>query len=201
MNDREQVFDSLQLYENINGKEKVSSTEVEEPTGEEKFTFITTASSLERMSPNSEHEIPEAKVNPVRRQSQSGPLTSRTVLSHSASEKGHIFERFDICNCCLRLHFRSACPIYRNFQTIQLVIFLSARSQSEQQTASIVRRAPSFSGPLNLSTRASSNSLSAPIKYSGGEQVTLAVFVQLSGFIASLAVELKSVLSISNRIP
>ncbi|KAG7546375.1 Protein kinase-like domain superfamily [Arabidopsis suecica] len=134
VNDRVQVFDSLQLYETMNGKEKVSNTEVEEPTCEEKFTFITTASSLERMSPNSEHGIPEAKVKPVRRQSQSGPLTSKTVLSHSASEKGHIFER----------------------------------SQSEQQTASTVRRAPSFSGPLNLSTRASSNSLSAPIKYSGG---------------------------------
>ncbi|KAG7621589.1 Protein kinase domain [Arabidopsis suecica] len=134
VNDREQVFDSLQLYENMNGKEKVSNTEVEEPTCKEKFTFVTTTSSLERMSPNSEHDIPEAKVKPLRRQSQSGPLTSRTVLSHSASEKSHIFER----------------------------------SESEPQTAPTVRRAPSFSGPLNLSTRASSNSLSAPIKYSGG---------------------------------
>lgn len=31
-----------------------------------------------------------------------------------------------------------------------------------------VRRAPSFSGPLNLPNRASANSLSAPIKSSGG---------------------------------
>ncbi|EOA15677.1 hypothetical protein CARUB_v10006275mg [Capsella rubella] len=134
VNDREQVFDKLLPFENLNGKEKASNTEVEERTYEEKFTFITTASSLERMSPNSEHDIPEAKVKPVRRQSQSGPLTSRTVLSHSASEKGHIFER----------------------------------SESEQQPAPTVRRAPSFSGPLNLSTRASANSLSAPMKYSGG---------------------------------
>ncbi|XP_010439085.1 PREDICTED: serine/threonine-protein kinase fray2-like isoform X1 [Camelina sativa] len=134
VNDREQVFDRLQPCENMNGKEKASNTEVDEPYCEEKFTFITTASSLERMSPNSEHDIPEAKVKPVRRQSQSGPLTSRTVLSHSASEKGHIYER----------------------------------SESEQQTAPTVRRAPSFSGPLNLPTRASANSLSAPIKYSGG---------------------------------
>uniref|UniRef100_A0A1J3IRX5 Serine/threonine-protein kinase fray2 n=1 Tax=Noccaea caerulescens TaxID=107243 RepID=A0A1J3IRX5_NOCCA len=111
-------------------------TEVEEPSSEEKFTFITNASSVEQTTPASpEHDIPEAKVKPVRRQSQSGPLTSRTVLSHSASEKGHMFER----------------------------------SESEhQQTTPSVRRAPSFSGPLNLSTRASSNSLSAPIKYSGG---------------------------------
>ncbi|XP_019092627.1 PREDICTED: uncharacterized protein LOC109129255 [Camelina sativa] len=100
----------------MNGKEKASNTEVDEPYCKEKFTFITTASSLERMSPDSEHDIPEAKVKPVRRQSQSGPLTSRTVLCHSASEKGHIFER----------------------------------SESEQQTAPTDRRAPSFSGPLNL---------------------------------------------------
>lgn len=89
-----QVNDSPVLYENMNGKEKVSTTEVEEPNCEEKFTFITNASSV---TPNSEHEVPEAKVNkPVRRQSQSGPLTSRAVVSHSASEKGQIFERLDI---------------------------------------------------------------------------------------------------------
>ncbi|KAG5413816.1 hypothetical protein IGI04_001383 [Brassica rapa subsp. trilocularis] len=126
------VNDSPVLYENMNGKEKVSTTEVEEPNCEEKFTFITNASSV---TPNSEQEVSEAKVNkPVRRQSQSGPLTSRAVVSHSASEKGQIFER----------------------------------SESEHQAAPSVKRAPSFSGPLNLSTRASSNSLSAPIKYSGG---------------------------------
>lgn len=34
-----------------------------------------------------------------------------------------------------------------------------------------VRRTPSFSGPLMLPNRASANSLSAPIKSSGGKQV------------------------------
>ncbi|CAH8382880.1 unnamed protein product [Eruca vesicaria subsp. sativa] len=119
-------------FHNMNGKEKVSTTEVDEPKSEEKFTFITTSSSV----PNSEQEVSEAKVKPVRRQSQSGPLTSRAFISqsHSSSEKGQIIERSD----------------------------------SEHQAAPSVKRAPSFSGPLNLSTRASSNSLSAPIKYSGG---------------------------------
>lgn len=112
MNDRAQVFDSL--CENMNGKEKVSSTAVEEPTCKEKFTFITTASSVEQVTPFSEHDIPEAKVKPVRRQSQSGPLTSRTVLSHSASEKSHIFERFD---------FRSACPLFKKFSKISTCNF------------------------------------------------------------------------------
>ncbi|KAL1222554.1 Serine/threonine-protein kinase BLUS1 [Cardamine amara subsp. amara] len=135
VNDRAQVFDSPLLCENMNGKEKVFRTAaVGESTWEEKFTFVTTASSVEQMAPNSEHDIPEAKIKPVRRQTQSGPLTSKTVLSHSASEKGPIFER----------------------------------SGSEHQTAPTVQRTPSFSGPLNLPTRASANSLSAPIKYSGG---------------------------------
>lgn len=34
-----------------------------------------------------------------------------------------------------------------------------------------VRRAPSFSGPLMLPNRASANSLSAPIKSSGGNNL------------------------------
>ncbi|CAN8325748.1 unnamed protein product [Cochlearia groenlandica] len=129
-----QVPHSSLPCENMNGKEKVPNTEVEEPTFKEKITFITTATSVEQMAPNSEHDIPEANVKPVRRQSQSGPLTSMTVLSHSASEKSHMFES----------------------------------SEGENETTQPVRRAPSFSGPLNLPTRASSNSLSAPIKYSGG---------------------------------
>lgn len=88
MNDRGNV-----LSENMNGKEKVSNTEVEEPNCEEKFTFVTTASSV---TPNSEQDVSDAKVKPVRRQSQSGPLTSRAVVSQSATEKGQIFERLDI---------------------------------------------------------------------------------------------------------
>ncbi|XP_010529667.1 PREDICTED: serine/threonine-protein kinase BLUS1-like [Tarenaya hassleriana] len=42
------------------------------------------------------------------------------------------------------------------------------RPESERQTTTSVRRAPSFSGPLMLPNRASANSLSAPIKSSGG---------------------------------
>ncbi|XP_010436783.1 PREDICTED: serine/threonine-protein kinase BLUS1-like [Camelina sativa] len=42
------------------------------------------------------------------------------------------------------------------------------RSDSERLLKPSVRRAPSFSGPLNLPNRASANSFSAPIKSSGG---------------------------------
>ncbi|GER28717.1 serine/threonine protein kinase [Striga asiatica] len=71
------------------------------------------------------------------RQTQSGPLVPAAVLSHSQSERAHNFERCEI----------------ENHQ-------IADKAQSG-------RKAPSFSGPLNLPNRASANSLSAPIKSSG----------------------------------
>ncbi|PHT57781.1 Serine/threonine-protein kinase fray2 [Capsicum baccatum] len=75
---------------------------------------------------------------PKARQSQSGPLMAGMVLSHSASERARNSERSEIEN------------------------------QQPGDKALPVRRAPSFSGPLMLPNRASGNSLSAPIKSSGG---------------------------------
>jgi len=51
--------------------------------------------------------------------------------------------------------------------------FITFRFENENQLSSEksnrdIRRAPSFSGPLMLPNRASANSLSAPIKSSGG---------------------------------
>ncbi|XP_042024511.1 germinal center kinase 3-like [Salvia splendens] len=77
------------------------------------------------------------------RQTQSGPLVPGMVLSNSQSERARNFERYENDN--------------------HLV------AEKSQQ----VRRAPSFSGPLNLPNRASANSLSAPIKSSGGFKDTL----------------------------
>ncbi|XP_057510991.1 serine/threonine-protein kinase BLUS1-like isoform X1 [Actinidia eriantha] len=72
-------------------------------------------------------------------QTQSGPLMPAIVLSHSMSENGRIFERCE------------------------------NESQSlAGRSVRVVRKAPSFSGPLMLPNRASGNSLSAPIKSSGG---------------------------------
>ncbi|KAI3469126.1 hypothetical protein Pfo_025789 [Paulownia fortunei] len=71
-------------------------------------------------------------------QTQSGPLMPGIVLSHSLSERARNLERYEIGN------------------------------QQVAEKAQQVRRAPSFSGPLNLPNRASANSLSAPIKSSGG---------------------------------
>uniref|UniRef100_A0A1J3HIM3 Serine/threonine-protein kinase fray2 n=1 Tax=Noccaea caerulescens TaxID=107243 RepID=A0A1J3HIM3_NOCCA len=130
VNDREQVFGNQLLSENMNGKEKVSDTDVVEPICEEK-----TASSTEQMAPSSEHDVPQAKAKPVRRQTQSGPLSPAILSTNTDSSKVHGY----------------------------------ARPESERQpTTSSVRKAPSFSGPLNLPNRASANSFSAPIKSSGG---------------------------------
>ncbi|KAK4369635.1 hypothetical protein RND71_013427 [Anisodus tanguticus] len=75
---------------------------------------------------------------PKARQSQSGPLMAGVVLSHLASERARNSERSEIEN------------------------------QQPVDKTHPVRRAPSFSGPLMLPNRASGNSLSAPIKSSGG---------------------------------
>ncbi|XP_010541851.1 PREDICTED: serine/threonine-protein kinase BLUS1 isoform X2 [Tarenaya hassleriana] len=133
VNNRGQVCGNQLLYENTNRKEKDSDFEVVEPICEEK-TEIKKEASVEQTASNSEHDVPQAKAKPVRRQSQSGPLSPGIALSNSAFEKGHAYERLE----------------------------------SERQTAPSVRRAPSFSGPLMLPNRASANSLSAPIKSSGG---------------------------------
>ncbi|CAK8572203.1 unnamed protein product [Lathyrus sativus] len=70
---------------------------------------------------------------------QSGPLVPGTVLGHYLPERGRLFERFE-----------------------------NESQLSGEKSNRDIRRAPSFSGPLMLPNRASANSLSAPIKSSGG---------------------------------
>ncbi|KAL8200984.1 hypothetical protein R6Q57_012323 [Mikania cordata] len=91
-----------------------------------------------------------------KRQTQSGPLVAGVVLNHSKSERTRYLER--------------------------------SENESSQSIDKIhqVRTAPSFSGPLNLPNRASGNSLSAPIKPTGGYRESLdekskANLVQIKG--------------------
>ncbi|GKA92821.1 serine/threonine-protein kinase BLUS1 isoform X1 [Tanacetum coccineum] len=91
------------------------------------------------------------------RQTQSGPLVAGVVLNHSKSERTRAFERYE-----------------------------SDGSQAVDKVHQQVRRAPSFSGPLNLPNRASGNSLSAPIKSTGGfrdslDEKSKANLVQIKG--------------------
>ncbi|KAK4381123.1 Germinal center kinase [Sesamum angolense] len=99
------------------------------------------ASKAELLPPILEKDAAQAKTKSQTgrpRQTQSGPLMPGTVLSHSLSERTRQLERCEIDD--------------------------NQVAEKAQQ----VRRAPSFSGPLNLPNRASANSLSAPIKSSGG---------------------------------
>lgn len=50
-------------------------------------------------------------------------------------------------------------------------------NQQQAEKGQQVRRAPSFSGPLMLPNRASANSLSAPIKSSGGSKFISLQFI------------------------
>ncbi|KAE9619100.1 putative protein kinase STE-STE20-Fray family [Lupinus albus] len=91
------------------------------------------------------------------RKTVSGPLVPGMVLGHSLSERGRIFER--------------------SGNESQL---LGEKSNRE------LRKNPNLSGPLMLPKRASSNSLSAPIKSSGGHRDSLddkskANLVQIKG--------------------
>lgn len=91
------------------------------------------------------------------RQSQSGPLIPAIVLGQTSAERGRVCERPE-----------------NEYQ--------SAAEKSNRGS----RKVPSFSGPLMLPTRASANSLSAPIKPSGGyrdslEDKSKANLVQIKG--------------------
>ncbi|KAK9161077.1 hypothetical protein Syun_007418 [Stephania yunnanensis] len=91
------------------------------------------------------------------RQSQSGPLGPMAMLSHSFSEKSRTTEKYE-----------------------------SETQPSSEKGKREVRKVPSFSGPLMLPNRASANSLSAPIRSSGGfrdslDEKTKANVVQIKG--------------------
>ncbi|KAK4423119.1 Serine/threonine-protein kinase fray2 [Sesamum alatum] len=122
-------------------KEKVSASDLTESDNQGKNGLKKSASKAELPPPVQEKDVAQAKTRNQTgrpRQTQSGPLMPGTVLSHSLSERTRNLERCEI----------------DNHQVVE--------------KAQQVRRAPSFSGPLNLPNRASANSLSAPIKSSGG---------------------------------
>ncbi|KAK6947981.1 Protein kinase domain [Dillenia turbinata] len=139
------------------GKGKYVKDEMGELCGREKIGYGKDGTSTESTS-EVEMLQHKAKVQTVKsRQTQSGPLMPNVVLAHSFLEKGQGSERCE----------------NENQPPVE-------RSRRE------VRRAPSFSGPLMLPNRASGNSLSAPIKSSGGfrdslEDKSKANLVQIKG--------------------
>ncbi|XP_051114803.1 serine/threonine-protein kinase BLUS1-like isoform X2 [Andrographis paniculata] len=121
-------------------KEKISESDLIEPDNQGNTGISRNTSKAQLSPPVAEKDGAQTKGRVLTgkpSRTQSGPLTPGTVLSHSQSERARNFERYEIEN------------------------------QQLAERPLGVRRVPSFSGPLNLPTRASANSLSAPIKSSG----------------------------------
>lgn len=126
----------------LNRKGKVVESDLLESRCQEKVGWRKNGSSTEASSSLSEKDMVQAKTKTQTvkiRQTQSGPLMPGAVLSHSVSERVRISERTEL-----------------------------ELQPSTEKAFQQVRRAPSFSGPLMLPNRASANSLSAPIKSTGG---------------------------------
>ncbi|KAJ9706326.1 hypothetical protein PVL29_001714 [Vitis rotundifolia] len=152
--------DELAQAECLSKKGKSLRCDSLESSNQEKIGQEKDISSAEMMPSTSEKDMVNAKTKTQivkGRQTQSGPLMPGAVLSHSLSDRGRSFERSE--------------------NEIQPITEKANRE---------VRRAPSFSGPLMLPTRASANSLSAPIKSSAGyrdslEEKSKANLVQIKG--------------------
>ncbi|KAF5734956.1 serine/threonine-protein kinase BLUS1-like isoform X1 [Tripterygium wilfordii] len=155
---RGKANDSEHQSENVNKKGKTLEFEILEPVGQQKTNWKKDGTSTEASASTSEKDIVQAMNKTIKsRQTQSGPLMPGIALSHSSSEKGCTHERFEI----------------------------ESQQVGEKATREF-RKAPSFSGPLRLPNRASANSLSAPIKSSGGFRDSLddkskANLVQIKG--------------------
>ncbi|KAJ6714275.1 SERINE/THREONINE-PROTEIN KINASE FRAY2 [Salix viminalis] len=121
-------------------KGKLPESDLLETSSLEKVGWKRNGSSSEAKASTSESIMAQAKAKTLKgRQTHSGLLMPGTVLSQSLSERGRTSERYEN-----EIHPTAERPTHE------------------------IRKAPSFSGPLALPNRASANSLSAPIKSSGG---------------------------------
>ncbi|KAF7828101.1 serine/threonine-protein kinase BLUS1-like isoform X1 [Senna tora] len=133
--------DDMKQSESLNKKGKILESDLQELGSSKNIIWKRNGSITEASASSLEKDTgtSKTKTQPVKsRQTQSGPLVPGAVLGHSSSEKVRPSERFENEN------------------------------QPSGEKINQVRRAPSFSGPLMLPNRASANSLSAPIKCSGG---------------------------------
>ncbi|OIW14419.1 hypothetical protein TanjilG_20865 [Lupinus angustifolius] len=125
-------------------KKKILESDLREPGLPNNFIWNRNGSIAEATSTiEKDASLSKIKTQSAKnRETQSGPLVPGAVLSRSSTDRGRTFESTS------RLENGNQLPSEKNIHQ--------------------VRRAPSFSGPLMLPTRASANSLSAPIKPSGG---------------------------------
>ncbi|KAJ6326546.1 hypothetical protein OIU76_003850 [Salix suchowensis] len=130
----------LSQVDNLNRKGKFPESDLLETSSQENVGWKRNGSSTEAKVSTSENDVKQAKAKTLKSyQTRSGPLMPGTVLSHSLSESGRTSQRFE-----------------------------NESQPTAERATREVRKVPSFSGPLMLPNRASANSLSAPIKSSGG---------------------------------
>ncbi|KAK4262944.1 hypothetical protein QN277_028433 [Acacia crassicarpa] len=132
----------VKLSESLDKKGKIVESDLQELGSPKNIIWKRNGSVSEATASTLEKDIGTSKIRSQsvkNRQCQSGPLAPGAVFGHSSSERGHTSERFEIEN-----------------------------QPFGEKVNREVRKAPSFSGPLMLPNRASANSLSAPIKSSGG---------------------------------
>ncbi|CAI9775811.1 unnamed protein product [Fraxinus pennsylvanica] len=131
--------DEVPVVESPSKKEKVFENDLPESDNQGKTGINISVSKADLPLLEKDSALAKTRIQMGKpRQTQSGPLMPGVVLSHSKLERTRYLERCEI----------------ENHQVVE-------RAQQ-------VRKAPSFSGPLMLPNRASANSLSAPIKSSGG---------------------------------
>ncbi|KAI9108437.1 hypothetical protein K1719_020628 [Acacia pycnantha] len=132
----------VKLSESLDKKGKIVESDLQELGSSKNIIWKRNGSVSEATASTLEKDIGTSKIKSQSvksRQTQSGPLSPGAVFGHSSSERVRTSERFEIENQPLG-----------------------------EKVSREVRKAPSFSGPLMLPNRASANSLSAPIKSSGG---------------------------------
>ncbi|XP_057967422.1 serine/threonine-protein kinase BLUS1-like isoform X2 [Malania oleifera] len=138
----QQCNDDLPLAECLSKKGKILGSDLPESGSQEKIIQDRDAQNTGLIPSTSDKEMVSSKTRTQSlksRQTQSGPLMPGVVLGNSLSERGRISERWE-----------------------------NEVQPTNERVNRDARRAPSFSGPLMLPNRASANSLSAPIKSSGG---------------------------------
>ncbi|KAG6407599.1 hypothetical protein SASPL_130595 [Salvia splendens] len=181
--------DELLVVENLTNKGQTYESGIKEFDNKAKTDMKKSNSKSELPASLVENEGAQAKNKTQTgraRQTQSGPLVPGMVLSNSQSERARKFERFSASSYSCYVSAAMVCYLS---DEIIVLCYVSCCEEHEEgmltfveyeidnhlvaEKSQQVRRAPSFSGPLNLPNRASANSLSAPIKSSGGFKDTL----------------------------
>ncbi|KAL0409212.1 UNVERIFIED_CONTAM: Serine/threonine-protein kinase fray2 [Sesamum radiatum] len=158
-------------------KEKVSESDLTASDNQGKNGLKKSASKAELLPPTLEKDAAQAKTKNQTgrpRQTQSGPLMP-DLDTRLPNPNMHASVLLQVTVIIVAVEWIVCAS--GGFGKAKCEIDDNQVAERAQQ----VRRAPSFSGPLNLPNRASANSLSAPIKSSGGYSIIYSFSTKFSG--------------------